>query len=104
MMHTDQIGGAGFDDRPSSNGSVASGSSTPPMPHHVAKGDPFLQSLAGPHPAGHHGGLSALLPHLKPHPMFGMQFSPPNLGFGSQPMLLSELIRERVSFSQPFKF
>jgi len=105
MMHTDQVGGS-FDDRPpSSNGSAASESSTPPLhggshnshPHHQHHGkEQFLQSLAGHHHGGPHGGLSALLPHLKPHPMFGMQFSPPNMGFGSQPMLLSELIRERV--------
>lgn len=106
MMHTDQVGS--FDDRPSSNGSEASGSSSPPMQqqqhHHHQGKDPFLQSLAGPHPGGPPPGLSSLLPQLKPHPMFAMQFSPPNLGFGSQPMLLSELIRERVSGSQQLIF
>ncbi len=104
MMHTDQVGGNfnGDDRPPSSNGSAASESSTPPLhpgSHHNMHNskEHFFQSMAaGHHPGGPHGGLSALLPHLKPHPMFGMQFSPPNMGFGSQPMLLSELIREKV--------
>jgi hypothetical protein len=99
MMHTDQVGG-NFDDRPpSSNGSAASESSTPPLHggSHTQSKENFFASMAGHHPPGPHGGgLSSLLPHLKPHPMFGLQFSPQNLGFGQQPMLLSELIREKV--------
>jgi len=98
MMHSDQI--ADFDAvRPSSNGSHVSGSSTPPMMLHGK--DPFMQSMVAAHPAGPPAGLSAFLPHLKPSPMFGMQFSPQSLAFGSQPVLLSELIRDRVRKSTP---
>jgi len=92
MMLTD--GFHHVDDRPpSSSGSMASGSSTPPLhpQNHLGK-DPFLQSLMAHNP---HAISSLMPPHMKPHhPMFSMQYHPQ---FGSQQMLLSELIRDKVS-------